>query len=136
VASALPQRRGPCGPPPVGYFNGFNSHGSRLLVYIARQSLVMLLICDLSGISIKLVLIQSMEEMRTLTIVKQKPCINQLILWFSGRTLRILSFQRKIIAIIIIHSDPSLFHIFARIPKHMTIWISRFLIVWVLVSRP
>lgn len=86
----------------------------------------MLLICYLSGISMKLVQIKSMEEKRTLTIVKQKPCIsiNQLILWFSGRTLRILSFQRKIIAIIIIHSDPSLFYIFARILKHMTMFLA------------
>lgn len=84
----------------------------------------MLLICYISGIYRKLVLIHSIEEMRTLTIVKQKPCINQLILWFIGRTFRRLSFQRKIIAIIIIHSDPSPFNIFARILKHMTIFLA------------
>ncbi len=95
-------------------------------VVIYCQLLVMLLICDISGIHIKLLLIHSMEEMRTLTIVKQKPCISELILWFIGRTFRRLSFQRKIIAIIIIiiHSDPSPFNIFARILKHITMFLA------------
>lgn len=84
----------------------------------------MLSICDIYGIRIKLLLIHSMEEMRTLTIVKQKPCISELILCFIGRTFRRLSFQREIIAIIIIHSDPSLFNIFARILKHITMFLA------------
>nr|YP_003275962.1 hypothetical protein PlpuMp09 [Pleurozia purpurea]ACR19346.1 hypothetical protein PlpuMp09 [Pleurozia purpurea] len=92
-------------------------------VVIYRQLLVMLLIRDISSISRKLVLIHSLGKMRTLTIVKQKPCINQLILWFIG-TFRRLSFQRKIIAIIIISSDPSLFNIFAGILKHMTMFLA------------
>ncbi|BFI37036.1 hypothetical protein MARPO_0010s0029 [Marchantia polymorpha] len=83
----------------------------------------MFFICYISSILTKLVLIHFLEKMQTLTIVKQKPCINQLILWFL-KTFRRLSFQQKIIAIIIIYSDLFLFSIFARILKHMTMFLA------------